>query len=119
MLTAVEVFNRLRTKIGEEEAKILVEFVQETVEKGAATKEDLNLATEGLERRIDQAATKEDLRLVKEDLRLVKEELKEDIHQLERRIDRILYVIILLFVIFNGDRIITILSILWKLTGKG
>lgn len=101
MPTAVDVFNRLRTKIGEEEAKILVEFVQESVEKGAATKEDLSLTREGLERRIDQ----------------VKFELKEDIHRLERRIDRILYVIIFLFVIFNGDKIITFFSILWKLTG--
>lgn len=38
----LEVYEELKSKIGEKEAKDLVEFVQESIEKGAATKEDIH-----------------------------------------------------------------------------
>ena len=66
MPTVLELYEKLKPKLGEEEARALLEFVEASVERRAATKEDL-LRTEGALReeihRLDQKidATKADL----------------------------------------------------------
>ncbi|MFQ6058088.1 MAG: hypothetical protein ACE5MB_04295 [Anaerolineae bacterium] len=96
MLTAdaVELYELLKPKIGEEEAKALLHFVEDRtlylvrdeIAKGLATKEDINAVKEDISAIKDdiatRLATREDLRAVKEDVMAVKEDVmavKEDI----------------------------------------
>jgi flagellar motility protein MotE (MotC chaperone) len=95
MPTAVEVFNRLRSKLGEEEAKILVEFVQESTERGAVTKSDVSNLEATLKEDIRQTkeamyqletTLKEDIRQTEEAMHQLEATLKEDIHKLESEV---------------------------------
>jgi len=45
---AVEVYQRLKPKLGQEETKLLVRFVEKTVTIGVATKQDLRSVEAGL-----------------------------------------------------------------------
>ena len=102
MLTAnaVEVYELLKPKIGEQEAKSLLHFIEDRtvylvrdeIAKGLATKEDiarLEKATKEDIARLERV-TKEDIAAVKEDIAAVKEDIarlemvtKEDIARLE------------------------------------
>ena len=66
MPTVLEVYEKLKPKLGDEEAKVLLEFVEASVERGAATKEDLQRTEIALREeihRLDQKieATKADI----------------------------------------------------------
>lgn len=66
MPTVLELYEKLKPKLGEEEARALLEFVETSVERRAATKEDLQrteLALREEIHRLDQKieATKVDL----------------------------------------------------------
>ena len=78
MPTVLELYEKLKPKLGEEEARALLEFVEASVERKAATKEDL-FRTE--------TALKEDLLrtegALKEDLRRTERALKEDLQRTE------------------------------------
>ena len=82
MPTLLELYEKLKPKLGEEEARALLEFVEASVERRAATKEDLRRA---------EAALKEDLlraeAALKEDLRRTEAALREEIHRLDQKID--------------------------------
>jgi len=82
MPTLLELYEKLKPKLGEEEARALLEFVEASVERRAATKEDL---------RRTEAALKEDLlraeAALKEDLRRTEAALREEIHRLDQKID--------------------------------
>ncbi len=82
MPTVLELYEKLKPKLGEEEARALLEFVEASVERRAATKEDL-LRTEG--------ALKEDLLrtegALKEEMARLDQKLREEIARLDQKID--------------------------------
>ena len=82
-------------------------------------------AVQRLEATIERLATKEELQELREEFLKFKVELIERIHglerqfhELERRLDRLLYTVILLFFIFNGDKVFGLIQGLLRLTGK-
>ncbi|MBI2877895.1 MAG: DUF1640 domain-containing protein [Candidatus Tectomicrobia bacterium] len=78
MPTVLELYEKLKPKLGEEEAKALIEFVEASVERKAATKEDLQRT---------EMALREDLVGLKEDLRQTEAALREEIHRLDQKIE--------------------------------
>jgi phosphoglycerate-specific signal transduction histidine kinase len=81
MSTVLELYEKLKPKLGEEEARALLEFVEASVERRAATKEDL-LRTEG--------AFKEDLLrtevALKEEMARLDQNLREEITRLDQKL---------------------------------
>ncbi|MBI1987848.1 MAG: DUF1640 domain-containing protein [Nitrospinae bacterium] len=71
MPTVLELYEKLKPKLGEEEAKALIEFVEASVERRAATKEDLQ--------RTEMA--------FKENLQRTEMALREEIHRLDQKIE--------------------------------
>lgn len=71
MPTVLELYEKLKPKLGEEEARALLEFVEASVERRAATKEDL-LRTEGA---------------LKEEMARLDQKLREEIARLDQKID--------------------------------
>ena len=132
MPLAGDVYEKLRTKIGQEEAALLVRFVEEAVEKRAATKEDvlevkhaleqgnLSLRQEmagvraGLEQRITEveAGLKQEIAGVRAGL---ERRITEVEHRLERRMDRIFYILLAALLILNGDKVLGFLNSLLAL----
>jgi hypothetical protein len=79
MPTVLELYEKLKPKLGEEEARALLEFVEASVERRAATKEDLQrteLALREEIHRLDQA--------LREELRNLDQALREELHRLDR-----------------------------------
>ena len=78
----LELYEKLKPKLGEEEARALLEFVEVSVERKAVTKEDLQQTELTLRdelRRIDQA--------LRDELRRIDQALREEIHQLDQKIE--------------------------------
>jgi hypothetical protein len=73
MSTVLELYEKLKPKLGEEEAKALLEFVEASVERRAATKEDLQ---------------RTELTL-REELRRVDQALREEIRRLDQKIEAV------------------------------
>ena len=69
--TVLELYEKLKPKLGEEETRILLEFVEASVERKAATKEDLQ--------RTEMA--------LREDLHRVEQALREEIRRLDLKIE--------------------------------
>ena len=67
----LELYEKLKPKLGEEEARALLEFVEASVERKAVTKEDLQ---------------RTELTL-REELRRIDQALREEIHQLDQKIE--------------------------------
>jgi len=93
MPTILEVYEKLKPKLGEEEARVLIEFVEASVEQKAATKEDLQkteLALRG-DLQKTELTLREELRQVdqalREELRRVDQALREEIHKLDQKIE--------------------------------
>lgn len=63
----LELYEELKAKLGEKGAKDLVEFVQESIESGAASKEDVRSLEVSL----------------REDMRKMEVSLREDMHKME------------------------------------
>ena len=82
MPRVLELYEKLKPKLGEEEARALLEFVEASVERRAATKEDLQRT---------ELALKEDLQrtelTLREELRRVDQALREEIHRLDQKIE--------------------------------
>jgi len=84
MPTVLELYEKLKPKLGEEETRILLEFVEASVERKAATKEDLQRTELVLReelRRVDQA--------LREELHNVDQALREDIRRLDQKIEAV------------------------------
>jgi len=82
MPTVLELYEKLKPKLGEEETRILLEFVEASVERKAATKEDLQRTELVLReelRRVDQA--------LREELHNVDQALREEIRRLDQKIE--------------------------------
>jgi hypothetical protein len=71
MPTVLELYEKLKPKLGEDEAQALIEFVEASVERKAATQEDL-LRTEAA---------------LKEDLQRMETALRGEIHRLDQRLE--------------------------------
>ena len=69
--TVLELYEKLKPKLGEEETRILLEFVEASVERKAATKEDLQRTELAL----------------REDLHRVDQALREEIRRLDQKIE--------------------------------
>jgi len=84
MPTVLELYEKLKPRLGDEEARSLLEFIESSVERRAATKEDLQRA---------ESALKEDLQrtqsALKEDLRRTESALREEIHRLDGQVHRV------------------------------
>ncbi|MFZ8805894.1 MAG: hypothetical protein ACO2PO_23360 [Candidatus Calescibacterium sp.] len=75
----IEVYEVLKGKIGEQEAKILIEYI-ELKKKEVATKDDIM--------RLEQS-TKEYIQRLEEIVKMVEKSTKEDIQRLEKDIQRV------------------------------
>ncbi len=77
MPTLPELYEKLKPKLGEEETRLLVDFIESRFERRAATKKDLQRA---------ETALKEDLRRTeasrREEIHRVETSLREEIHAL-------------------------------------
>ena len=71
MPRVLELYEKLKPKLGEEEARALLEFVEASVERKAATKEDLQRTELAL----------------KGDLQRTELALREEIHRLDQKIE--------------------------------
>ena len=80
--TVLELYEKLKPKLGEEGARALLEFVEVSAERKAATKEDLQrmeLALREELHHVDQA--------LREELRRVDQALREEIHRLDQKVE--------------------------------
>jgi hypothetical protein len=70
MSTTLELYEKLKPKLGDTEARSLIEFIESSVERRAATKEDLALMEERLKREMVEMRREFDTKLaeVKSDL---------------------------------------------------
>ncbi len=74
MATVLELYEKLKPKLGEREARELLEFIEQSVERRAATKEDLQRVEVSL----------------REDLQRTEVSLREEIAALRAEIQRVL-----------------------------
>jgi chromosome segregation ATPase len=97
----IEVYEALKGKIGEQEAKLLIEYI-EIKKKEVATKEDIMRLEQSTKEdimrleeivKMVEKSTKEDIQrleeFVKEELQRVEKSTKEDIQRLEKDIQRV------------------------------
>jgi len=93
MPTALELYEKLKPKLGEEEARALLEFVEASVERRAATKEDLLRTETALKGDLlrTETALKEDLRrseaALREEIHRLDQDFREEIARLDQKID--------------------------------
>jgi len=89
-VSQIEVYEVLKEKVGEEAAKILIEYI-ELKKKEVATKEDI-MRLEEIIRRLEEFV-KEELQRVekstKEDIRKLEQFIKEEIRRLENEINEL------------------------------
>ena len=71
--TVLELYEKLKPKLGEEETRALLEFVEVSTERKAATKEDLQRTELAL----------------REELHHVDQALREEIHRLDQKIEAV------------------------------
>ena len=81
MPTTLEVYEKIKNKLDADVAKTLIEYIQEAVEKGSATKEDLLQSEAKLSKQISEL----DARLT-EELHRLDGRITEEIHRLDGRI---------------------------------
>ena len=109
MHTTLEIYEHLKPKLGEQETRELLEWI-ESEKTHLATKEDIHsLKEESHVLKEDIHLLKEDIRLLKEDFNLLKEDirfLKEDIHVLKEDIRNLRH-----WIIGFGTLMITLVSI--------
>ena len=95
MPTVLELYEKLKPKLGEEETRVLLEFVEASVERKAATKEDVQRTESALRGDLQRTETalKEDLRrtetALKEDLQQTETALRNEIHRLDLKIEAV------------------------------
>jgi len=99
MITAIDVYESLKLKLGEKETRELIEYILK--------KEIINELTKVL-------ATKEELFATKEELKEEINKIWNEINKLRLETMRMFYLIILILIILNGDKIINFLKFLIK-----
>jgi len=115
MPSVIAVYEALKIKLGENEARELIEYIEEVTDKDVLKKEIKSELK-------NELVTKEEF---KEEIYKLKEELKEDIHKTKEeiykeiyklRMDTIkmFYLMIIVLIILNGDKIINFLKFLIK-----
>jgi septal ring factor EnvC (AmiA/AmiB activator) len=88
MPTVLELYEKLKPRLGEEEARSLLEFIESTVEQRAVTKADLQQAIASLREEMRQleGALREEIRQgdasLREEIRQIDASLREEIHTL-------------------------------------
>jgi flagellar hook-length control protein FliK len=96
MPTTLEVYEKIKTKLDTDTAKTLIEYIQETVEKGSATKEDLLKTEADLSKQVSDVEARLDKRIADVEVRLDKRmtdvevgmnaRITQEIHRLESRL---------------------------------
>jgi len=87
MPTVLELYEKLKPKLGDEEARSLLEFIESSVEQRAATKADLQQAVSSLreELHLAVASLREEMRQgdasLREEMRQGDASLREEIHK--------------------------------------
>jgi hypothetical protein len=81
MPSVLELYEKLKPKLGEEEARSLLEYVDSTVEQRAATKADLHQTAAGLREEIREVESR-----LREEIRGVETKLGEEIRQVETKL---------------------------------
>jgi len=89
-VSQIEVYEVLKGKIGEQEAKLLIEYI-ELKKKEVATKEDI-MRLEEIVRKLEEFV-KEELQRVekstKEDIQRLEQFVREEIRRLEKRVEKV------------------------------
>ena len=83
MPTTLELYEKIKTKLDADAAKTLIEYIQESVEKGSATKDDLLKTGAKLERHISEVEVRLDKRITD-----VEAKLEKQISEVEVRLDK-------------------------------
>jgi small-conductance mechanosensitive channel len=89
MPTVLELYEKLKPRLGEEEARSLLEFIESTVEQRAVTKADLQQAIASLREEMRQleGALREEIRQgdasLREEIRQIDASLREEIRQID------------------------------------
>jgi hypothetical protein len=89
MPTVLELYEKLKPRLGDEEARSLLEFIETSVEHRAASKEDLQRTELALREDLQRTelALREDLQrresALREDLRRTEVALREEIHNVK------------------------------------
>ncbi|MEW6297936.1 MAG: hypothetical protein AB1671_09390 [Thermodesulfobacteriota bacterium] len=81
MLTVLALYEKLKPKLGEEETRVLLEFVEASVERKAATKEDLQRTESALKADLQHTAL-----TFREELQRTEVSLRAEIHRLDQKI---------------------------------
>ena len=76
MPTVLELYEKLKPKLGDEEARSLLEFIESSVEQRAATKADLQQAVSSLREELHLAVAS-----LREEMRQGDASLREEIHK--------------------------------------
>ncbi|MDT7907832.1 MAG: hypothetical protein RRA63_07290 [Candidatus Calescibacterium sp.] len=82
-ISQIEIYEALKGKLGENEAKLLIEYI-ESKKKEVATKEDIM--------RLEQSTKEDIMRLeqsTKEDIQRLEQFVKEEIRRLEKRVEKV------------------------------
>ena len=116
-VTAVELYERLREKLGTEEASLLVRYIEEAVERRAATKEDLLELRHALEESDsrNRRELEEKIGQLEEKVTRLEKDLQAVKHTLERRMDRHFYILLIVIIILNGEKVLAFLNTLLSL----
>ncbi|MFQ6120010.1 MAG: hypothetical protein ACE5KE_09005 [Methanosarcinales archaeon] len=104
MPSAIAVYEALKIKLGENEARELIEYIEEVTDKDAL-KKDIKSELK------DELVTKEEF---KEEIYKLKVELKDDLYKLRMDTMKMFYLMIIILIILNGDKIINFLRFLIK-----
>ena len=78
MATLLELYERLKPKLGQEEARSLLEYIESTVERRAATKEDLGRVEMSLREEIQRVEVE-----LHDEIKRVEGELRGEIQRVE------------------------------------
>ena len=85
MPTTLEVYEKIKTKLDADAAKTLIEYIQEAVEKGSATKEDLLKTEAELSKQVSDVEARLDKRITEVEVGL-NARITQEIHRLESRL---------------------------------
>jgi len=123
-----ELYERLKPKLGEAETRALLERfdrfereLPERIRRETATKADLQelkadlqgLREEFLKFKIEILERVHQLeQQIEQRLHTLEQRMEQRFHALEQRSDRLLYIVVILFLIFNSDKVIGLVQAL-------
>ena len=98
-ISPVDLYERLKPHLGENETKALIEYVDEKVRGEVATKEDLLLAKADLERQIQ--GLRADLERQIQGVRIDMEKLRADLEKKIQDVKMLVIVVLVVVIILN------------------